>query len=130
ASSTSPPDLGLLQRAVSLYAGEYLPETLYETWAAEERERLSALFLELADQLAGIQLEKKQYTEVIELCQRIFGQDNCWERAYRYLMLAYDHLGDRGQVGRTYQRCVQTLQEELDLPPSKETEALYQNLTA
>ena len=129
ALSSSPPDPSLLQRAVTAYSGEYLPGTLYETWAAEERERLSALFLEIADQLAGLKLEQKQYTDVIELCQRILAQDNCWERAYRYLMQAYNQLGDHGQVGRTYQRCVQTLQEELDVPPSKETESLYKKLT-
>ena len=41
--SATPPDPVLVQRAVSLYPGEYLPGTLYETWAAEERERLSTL---------------------------------------------------------------------------------------
>ena len=129
ALSATPPDLGLLRRAVALYAGEYLPDTRYETWAAEERERFSALFLELADQLAGLLLDEKQYAESVEICQRILAQDNCWERAYRYMMQAYDHLGDRGQVGRTYQKCVQNLQEELDVPPSSETMALYERLT-
>ncbi len=129
ALSTSPPNPGLLQRAVTLYPGEFLPGTLYETWAAEERERLSALFLEIADKLAGLRLEQEKFTEVIELCQRILAQDNCWERAYRYLMQAYAGLGDRGQVGRTYRRCVQTLREELDVQPSKETDLLYKKLT-
>jgi DNA-binding SARP family transcriptional activator len=45
-------------------------------------------------------------------------------------MLAYDRLGDRGQVGRAYQKCVQTLREELDVTPSSETESLYNRLTA
>lgn len=119
------PDLGLLQRAVSLYQGEYLPDTLYETWAAEERERLAALFLESADQLTELYIEKKRYAEAIELCHRILAQDNCWERAYRHLMLAYHRLGDRGQVGRTYHRCLETLRDELDVSPSPETEELY-----
>jgi ATP/maltotriose-dependent transcriptional regulator MalT len=126
--AASNPDLGLLQRAVSLYPGEYLPETLYETWAAEERERLATQFLECADKLAELYLEQRSYTEAIELCQRILAQDNCWERAYRHQMLAYDYLSDRGQVGRTYQRCVQTLRVELDVSPAPETEALYQSL--
>jgi DNA-binding SARP family transcriptional activator len=43
-------------------------------------------------------------------------------------MLAYNRLGDRGQVGRTYQKCVQALREELDVAPSPETERLYQQL--
>ena len=126
AASNSDPSL--LQRAVKLYPGEYLPETLYETWAAEERERLATLFLESADRLTEIYLEQERYTEAIDLSKRTLAQDNCWERAYRHQMLAYNCLGDRGQVGRTYQRCVQTLQEELDVSPASETEELYQRL--
>jgi ATP/maltotriose-dependent transcriptional regulator MalT/DNA-binding SARP family transcriptional activator len=126
--AASNPDLDLLQRAVDLYPGEYLPETLYETWAAEERELLATVFLECADKLTEFYLQQNCYTDVIELCQRTLAQDNCWERAYRHLMLAYSHLKDRGQVGRTYQRCVQTLREELDVSPAPETEKLYQTL--
>jgi DNA-binding SARP family transcriptional activator len=122
-------DRELLQKAMTLYQGEYLPDTLYETWAAEERERLSALFLESADTLVEIFIEQDRFGEAIDLCQRILSKDNCWERAYRYLMLAYDGLGDRGQVGRTYQRCVQTLREELGVNPAPETQALYKQLT-
>jgi DNA-binding SARP family transcriptional activator len=123
------PDIDNLQQALNLYQGDYLPDTLYEAWAAEERERLAALFLETADRLAEHLLAQARYTEAIELCQRILAQDNCWERAYRYLMLIYDRLGDRGQVGRTYQRCQQTLRHELGVTPSPETERLYQSLT-
>lgn len=118
-----------LRQALDLYRGEFLPDALYEPWAALERERLATLFLETADRLAGVCLEQGDHAAVIDLCQRILAQDNCWERAYRYLMLAYDRLGDRGQVGRTYQRCVQALREELDVPPSEETRALYARLT-
>lgn len=114
--------------ALKLYQGEYLPETLYETWAAQERERMAVMFLEAADRLSDLLLHAGQYSEVVELGQRILAQDNCWERAYRHLMQAYAHLGDRGQVGRTYQRCVQTLRAELDLAPSAETQALYDQL--
>ena len=127
--AASTPDPGLLQYAVGLYPGEYLSETLYETWAAEERERLAALFLETADRLADMLIQRENYSEAIDLSQRILTQDNCWERAYRHLMLAYDRLGDRGQVGRTYQKCVQTLREELDVSPAPETEKLYESLT-
>ncbi len=120
--------LALLQHALDLYQGEYLPDVLYETWAAEERERLSAIYLETNDHVSELLLSKQNFDKVIECCQRILAQDNCWERAYRHLMLAYSRLGDRGQVGRTYQRCVQTLRRELDVAPSPETTALYQKL--
>ncbi|MEW6029669.1 MAG: BTAD domain-containing putative transcriptional regulator [Chloroflexota bacterium] len=117
-----------LERAVALYKGEYLPETLYETWAAEERERLAALFLESADKLTEKYLQQGKFAEAIDLAQRVLAHDNCWERAYRHLMQAYAALGDRGQMGRAYQRCVQTLRGELDLDPSPDTISLYQQL--
>jgi len=129
AGKTAPESLELLQKALEMYQGEFLPDTLYETWAAEERERLAALYLETADHLSELWLKNKQYKQVIDLCQRILLQDNCWERAYRQLMVAYDALGDRGQIGRTYQRCVQTLREELDVAPSPKTTKLYRALT-
>ncbi len=118
-----------LEEAMNLYRGEYLPDSLYETWAAENRERLSTMFLEAADKLCDLYIQKGKYTEAIDLCQRVLAKDNCWERAYRHLMVAYFELGDRGQFARTYQRCQQTLKDELDVTPSQETQELYKKLT-
>jgi LuxR family maltose regulon positive regulatory protein len=120
----------MLQDAASLYQGEYLPDARYETWAAGEREHQAVLFLRAADRLSELYLDQERWEETIDICQRILSFDNCWERAYRHLMLAFYSLGDRGQTARTYQRCVQTLQAELDVSPSAETEALYRRLTA
>jgi ATP/maltotriose-dependent transcriptional regulator MalT/DNA-binding SARP family transcriptional activator len=129
---SSQPDKAIIyfEKAISLYHGEYLPDTRYENWAAAEREHLAVLFLRAADRLCEIYVSDQRYEETIDLCYRILNQDNCWERAYRYLMIVYDHLGDRGQIARTYQRCQQTLQEELAVLPSDETEVLYQKFTA
>jgi ATP/maltotriose-dependent transcriptional regulator MalT len=90
--------------------------------------RLAALFLESADKLTEKYIQHGRFAEAIDLAQRVLAHDNCWERAYRHLMQAYAALGDRGQVGRAYQRCVQTLRGELDLDPAPETSALYQQL--
>jgi LuxR family maltose regulon positive regulatory protein len=119
----------LLESALALYEGEYLPDARYETWSAAEREHLSVLFLRAADQLAELYLQVERYADSIEVCQRILMQDDCWERAYRHLMTAFSHLGDRGQVARTYRRCRQRLREELEVSPSAETVSLYKKLT-
>jgi hypothetical protein len=44
-------------------------------------------------------------------------------------MVVYHRLGNHGQVARTFQRCQNTLQEELVVAPAGETLALYQTLT-
>lgn len=123
-------DAALLQKAIDLYRGDYLPESLYEAWLAEERERLATTFLESADRLTELLIGREQFADAIDLSQRVLARDKCWERAYRHLMLAYDRLGDRGQVGRTYQRCVQALKDDLNVSPSPETQELYEKLTA
>jgi LuxR family transcriptional regulator, maltose regulon positive regulatory protein len=116
--------------ALDLYKGEFIPEARYETWAAGERERLSVLHLRATDRYCQLSLDANLAEEVVRLCQHILSLDNCWERAYRHMMLAHDQLGDRGQIARTYQRCVDTLRDELDVAPSLETVNLYQQLTS
>lgn len=119
----------LFEEAIMLYEGDFLPDARYETWAAAEREHLGVLFLQTADKLCELYLDDKRSDDTINLCQKILNQDNCWERAYRHLMLAYDQLGDHGQVARAYRRCWESLGQELDIQPTKETIDLYRDLT-
>ena len=120
----------LFENALDLYKGEYLPEARYESWAAAEREHLAVQFLRGADQLCELYMNTNRYEDTIDLCQRILTQDNCWERAYRYLMLAYQSLGDHGQIARYFRRCEQTLRVELDVSPAVETINLFHTLIA
>ena len=122
--------ISLFEEAFSLYTGEYLPDARYAEWSAIEREHLAVHYLQSADRYCELNLVKKEYQKVIEECQRILAQDSCWERAYRHLMIAFDGLGDHGQMARTYQRCMETLKTELNVMPSSETEALYHRLSS
>lgn len=120
--------LALLQSAVNLYTGDFLPEAVYEDWAAHEQERLLALYLRAADKLAGLLLERGQAEDAIVMGQRILARDACWERAYQIMMLAYEQSGNRTQALRAYQRCVAALRAELDVSPSAATIALHERL--
>ena len=116
------------EAALVIYEGEFLPDARYLVWPAVEREHLAVLYLQSADKFCELSLKKRRYQKVIEECQRILSHDSCWERAYRHMMIAYDGLGDHGQVARTYQRCVDIFQTELNIQPSTETQTLFQNL--
>lgn len=118
------------EEALALYQGEYIPDARYETWAAGKREHLAVLFLQAADRLCELYLQTGRLEETITLAHRILGEDRCWERAYQHLMQAYVRLGDHGQAARTYHRCVEALREELEVPPSAETQQLYRTLSA
>jgi len=114
------------RQALAIYKGEYLQELPYAEWCLEERERLHALTLRTADRLARTLVAQKNWEETLEICQFILNHDDCWEQAYRLMMIAYDKLGNRVQALRTFRLCRTRLQEELDVLPSPETVALYQ----
>lgn len=114
--------------ALALYQGDYLQEYPYADWCVEERERLRGLYLRTAERVARLLAEAGAWAEVIEVCEALLVRDNCWEAAYRLLMLAYARLGNRPQALRIYQRCVTCLREELDVEPTEETVQLYTSL--
>lgn len=124
-------DEGFIDRyraALTLYGGDFLQDYPYDEWASEERERLLGLWLHAADRLAAALAERARWPEVIDVCQAILQRDECWEQAYRLLMLAHARLGNRAQALRTYARCVERLREELDVPPSAATVRLFEEL--
>jgi DNA-binding SARP family transcriptional activator len=116
--------IAALRSAVSIYAGQYLPDCLYDDWSAVERERLALLFSESALVLAGLLLDDGQHHEAIGLAWRVLEYDRAYEDAYRLLMRAHAALGERGAALRLYERCVSVLREELGVEPLPETTAL------
>jgi LuxR family transcriptional regulator, maltose regulon positive regulatory protein len=118
------------QAALALADGDFLRDYPYDEWCSEERERLLAVYLHAADRLAAALAERGRWQEVIDVGQAILQRDECWEQAYRLLMLAYARLGNRAQALRTYQRCVERLRKELDVPPSAATVGLFEELRA
>ncbi len=116
------------RQALDLFQGVYLHSIPYEDWCGEERERLQGLYLTTAERVVALLENRNLWEEAMEVCKSILRYDDCWEQAYRYLMIAYHHLGNRAQVVRTYQRCVKRLDQELGLAPTETTVQLYQSL--
>jgi LuxR family maltose regulon positive regulatory protein len=116
------------QAALELYEGDYLQEALYEDWASAERERLSTLYLRTAEKLAAIRVRQGRYDQAIDLCRDILSMDDCWERAYRLMMIAYARQGNRPRALRVYRRCRETLQQALGADPGAITERLHEQI--
>jgi len=108
--------------ALSNCQGELLPG-FYDEWITQEREHLQAVYEQKMARLLELLESEKRWTDILEWAERwiSFGQKP--EVAYRYLMIAYDALGDRAKVASTYERCVQALRE-FDLEPSEQTRAI------
>ncbi|MDQ4075154.1 MAG: protein kinase, partial [Chloroflexota bacterium] len=121
-------DTEALMQAVALYQGELLPG-FYEDWIQLERERLRALFERRAQRLLE-QLETQgRWREVQQWAEHWIALGHVPEPAYRALMTACAAQGDLAGMASAYRRCVQALEEEVGVPPSPETQTLYERLS-
>lgn len=114
--------------AESLYQSDFLEEDMYEDWAIPQRESLKDSYLVILDRLSHYQWQRKRYAACIQLCQKILDKDHCREVAYRRLMRCYCRQGQPNLALRQYHLCVETLAQELDVPPMPETEVLYHQI--
>jgi ATP/maltotriose-dependent transcriptional regulator MalT/DNA-binding SARP family transcriptional activator len=121
--------ISFFKAGLELYQGDFLQEVLYEDWCLKERERLASLYIQACESLAKLLNKKGDYVSTIELCDRILSKDNCWEEAYRLKMQCFARLNNKSMVVRVYQKCQETLLEELGVSPSQQTSRLYQQLS-
>ncbi|KPV60128.1 hypothetical protein QJ48_06990 [Paenibacillus sp. A3] len=119
----------MLQKALSVYAGEYIPERRYEDWCAQERERLKVLFLRGAQRLAELHAAQGDFDKAICWCERIIEKDPCWEEAYRLGMKCHYSNNNRHQALKWYARCSKALESELGVEPMPVTNQLYAKMT-
>jgi ATP/maltotriose-dependent transcriptional regulator MalT/two-component SAPR family response regulator len=120
--------LALYNKALQLYKGDFLPGCLYEDWAMPERERLKDLFLTTAERVARLRVGQQEWEECLVACKLILSRDNCWEEAYRLMMLALWKQGNRTAALRTYGKCLSTLDQELGIAPMPSTVELYEEI--
>ncbi|HLZ27174.1 MAG TPA: tetratricopeptide repeat protein [Chloroflexota bacterium] len=122
----APDPMALLRHADVLYAGDYLPEDLYEDWAAERRDNLKRAWSSLQFQLAQQWESRGDADAAARAFQRLLRADPCDERAARELMGLLTRHGRRSEAIRVYQRLVRALREDLDVDPSQITTVLFE----
>ena len=111
-----------LMKALSVFRGELLPG-FYEDWVVLERAHLQAVYEQKMGRLLKLLDSEERWNDLVQWAENwiTFGQGP--EAAYRYLMIAYEALGDHIKVTSTYERCRKALRA-LDLEPSEQTRAL------
>ncbi|MBI1886651.1 MAG: AAA family ATPase [Chloroflexi bacterium] len=125
AARTVRTDPALYEEALALYAGDLLPEELYEQWTEPQREELKALRDRLLIELSQVYEVRGRTPLAVERLEQLLKGDPLQEEAHRSLMRLYAQGGDRQRALRQYERCREALQRELGVGPSAETEALH-----
>ncbi len=116
------------QRAIALYAGDFLEEDLYNDWCALEREYLRERFLTVLRRAGHLHLDRGHMDAAIACFRRALHCDGTLEDVHRALMEALWRAGRRDEALRQYRECRSTLERELGITPMPETEALYRQI--
>jgi two-component SAPR family response regulator len=116
------------QKAVDIADGSYLSD-VDSVWTQIERERLGQMYVSALEELAKLYLDENRLELCLSVCQQILDRDRYHELAYQLEMRAYAALGDRSAIARLYRACKAALYNDLGIALSKETEALFHELT-
>jgi TolB-like protein/DNA-binding SARP family transcriptional activator len=113
--------------------GERLLEDLdgitpsFDQWLKAERTRFEDRVRKMLEAELARLTEQNAKPEVrAAAARRLVNFEPTHEGAVRSLMKAFAQMGDRAQAIREFERCRQVMLSVLDLPPSKETTALYE----
>ena len=123
-----------LQEAVTLYRGEFLQDfyvvdaPVFEAWLLTEREYWRDLMLDLLAALTASHLRDRDYHAAITSAEQLLAIEPWDEESHRTLMTTYSRLGEWNRALVQYERCRELLNNELDVPPAPETEALVERI--
>jgi TolB-like protein/DNA-binding SARP family transcriptional activator len=113
--------------------GERLLEDLdgitpsFDHWLSGERTRFEDRVRKILEAELDRLTEQNAKPEVrAAAARRLINFEPTHEAAVRSVMKAFAQMGDRAQAIREFERCRQALLTVLDLPPSKETTAIYE----
>jgi predicted ATPase/DNA-binding SARP family transcriptional activator len=114
--------------ALTLYAGELLPDDRYTDWAAPHRERLAALHQTLTEGLARALLGRRRPEEAVALLEPLAAGRPTDEPLNRVLMDALDQAGRRWSALDVYERLCRVLDDEYAAAPDAATLSLYRRI--
>jgi DNA-binding SARP family transcriptional activator len=118
----------LLEEAMNLYAGEFLPEDTRNEWTRTRREQLHRAWVGLLLDLSDLRSKRGALHSSIEPLDRLIANDPTNEAAVQRLMILLEQQGRRGEALRAYKKLAGVLQQEYHIAPLPDTRRLYEAL--
>lgn len=120
----------LIDEALTLYRGPFLPDESEQPSYIACREQLRARLLRCLMRAARAQEEAGRGEAAADLYMRCIEADPLFEAAYRNLMLLFQRRSEHGEARAVYERLRTVLSTRLKMMPSPETQAVFAALSA
>jgi predicted ATPase/DNA-binding SARP family transcriptional activator len=117
-----------LQRALAAYGGDFLAGLAAGEWAQVRRDELSRSFESALLAVGRLHAAAGRHQSAAAAFRRAVAHEPLNETAHRELMDAWARLGETARAVQHYVELVELLAQQVGVPPSAETTALYQRL--
>jgi ATP/maltotriose-dependent transcriptional regulator MalT/DNA-binding SARP family transcriptional activator len=121
-------EVKLKQQLISLYKGGFLSDDDEPACIVGYRERLNNRYLNTLCLLGSHWEKHLQWNQASNLYQQVLEKDDRQELIHQRLIACYRSQGRIAEAIAAYERCRRTLFTHYGVPPSAETESLYQSL--
>ncbi len=112
-----------------ILAGIFVEESEgLDEWMVRLREAYQQKSIDLLHKLTELSLTQRDFSQGVLYAQKLVQLDPLRESSYRTLMLLLARSGRRVEALKVFTRCTEMLQDEFDLTPEAETNALAQRL--
>jgi len=128
------PTFAELQEASALYQGEFLEDfhvrdaPLFEEWVTTERERLSQMARQTLLRLVEYHIQQHAFDRGFEAVSQLLRREPWLEEAHQQMMRLLALNGQRSAALTHYEHASRILDDEFGVPPSDETNALYDQI--
>jgi DNA-binding SARP family transcriptional activator len=116
----------LLEEALVLYGGDYLPGERMLPVVQARRESLQHSWIGLLLELADLRITREALSSAIDTLDRLLAVDPANEAAVQRLIPLLTQVGRYVEAKRIYQRFVVVLRQEYKIAPLPETRAMYE----
>jgi predicted ATPase/DNA-binding SARP family transcriptional activator len=118
----------LLEEAMMLYSGDFLPDERSTDWIQTRREGLRRNWIGLLLELADLRTAREALSSATDTLDRLLAVDPTNEAAVQRLIVLLARSGRRGEAIRAYQRFADVLKQEYNIAPLLETRSLYETV--
>jgi two-component SAPR family response regulator len=117
-----------LQRAISVYGGDLLPDFADGEWTHDRRQELRRVFGAALMGAGRLLATDGHFRQAAEYFRKAVEHEPLDEAASRQLMKCLARAGEPGQAAQHYERLTARLRDDLGVSPAAETTSVYQQL--
>jgi len=120
--------LHLLLSSLDLYKGDFLPDSIMETWALSINAYYRFLYMDTVKTTLRLLSDSNKYNDVISVAQKAISIDPYEESLYYHLIIALVNTNQVNMARSQYENMTKLFYNEFGVTPSQELQSVYKIL--